>query len=178
MSTEASKNWFNSESGKQVLADWLKGNQATTTPIQTKFIVTTDKSLPNDKGVTINLKKGDILQGVSTSKWGTPENDAGGYGLTFTDKAGNKFSISTGGRLDRPFYEDLVKPIFTDKSGNKFKIIDGKNVYENTETTEPMSEPAKSSTPSTSKLFGAYNKNLILVVLAVAGYFAYKKFKK
>jgi hypothetical protein len=39
-------------------------------------------------------------------------------------------------------------------------------------------EPTKSSTPSTSKLFGAYNKNLILVVLAVAGYFAYKKFKK
>jgi hypothetical protein len=39
-------------------------------------------------------------------------------------------------------------------------------------------ELTKSSTPSTSKLFGAYNKNLILVVLAVAGYFAYKKFKK
>jgi hypothetical protein len=45
-------------------------------------------------------------------------------------------------------------------------------------TTDPMSEPTKSSTPSTSKLLGAYNQNLILVVLAVAGYFAYKKFKK
>jgi len=44
--------------------------------------------------------------------------------------------------------------------------------------TDPMSEPTKSSAPSTSKLFGAYNKNLILVVLAVAGYFAYKKLKK
>jgi len=128
---------------------------AKTTPIQTKFIVTTDKSLPNDKGVTINLKKGDILQGVSTSKWGTPENDAGGYGLTFTDKDGNKFSISTGGRTDIPFYKQLEST-----------------------TPEPMSEPTKSSTPSTSKLFGAYNKNLILVVLAVAGYFAYKKLKK
>ena len=39
-------------------------------------------------------------------------------------------------------------------------------------------EPTKSLAPSTSKLFGTYNKNLILVVLAVAGYFAYKKFKK
>lgn len=38
--------------------------------------------------------------------------------------------------------------------------------------------PTKSEEKSTSKLFGAYNKNLILVVLAVAGYFAYKKFKK
>ena len=55
---------------------------------------------------------------------------------------------------------------------NKVEII------KNNATTEPMSEPAKSSTPSTSKLFGAYNQNLILVVLAVAGYFAYKKFKK
>ena len=38
--------------------------------------------------------------------------------------------------------------------------------------------PSKSSAPLTSKLFGAYNKNLILAVLLVAGYFAYKKFKK
>ena len=52
------------------------------------------------------------------------------------------------------------------------------NEVEKQTTSDPMSEPTKSSTPSTSKLFGAYNKNLILVVLAVAGYFAYKKFKK
>ena len=51
-------------------------------------------------------------------------------------------------------------------------------MIQNNATTDPMSEPTKSSEPSTSKLFGAYNKNLILVVLAVAGYFAYKKFKK
>jgi hypothetical protein len=150
--------WFSKlteEQKKNIYSGVPAKPNSTTTPIQTKFIVTTDKSLPNDKAVTINLKKGDILQGLSTSKWGQPESDNGGYGLTFTDKSGNKFSISTGGRTDIPFYKEL-----------------------DSTTTVPISEPAKSSTPSTSKLFGAYNKNLILVVLAVAGYFAYKKFKK
>jgi len=161
MSTEAKKNWFNSESGKQVLADWLKGNQATTTPIQTKFIVTTDKSLPNDKAVTINLKKGDILQGVSTSKWGTPENDAGGYGLTFTDKAGNKFTISTGGQTDIPFYKQLEST-----------------------TTDPMSvtdpEGWKKSLQNSAQADKKMKqiKYVVIALAIVAGYFAYKKFKK
>ena len=123
--------------------------------IQTKFIVTTDRSLPNDKGVTINLKKGDILQGVSTSTTGNQENDTLRISLTFTDKDNNRFQVSDGIRGGQNFYE----------------ILDAKAI--------PIGqEPTKSSEPSTSKLFGAYNKNLILVVLAVAGYFAYKKFKK
>ena len=150
--SEPKKGWFTNLTEEQIKNIYSGGPakpNTTTTPIQTKFIVTTDRSLPNDKGVTINLKKGDILQGVSTSKWGRPEVDAGGYSLTFLDKSGNKFSISTGGQTDIPFYKEL-----------------------------DSNEPTKSSAPSTSKLFGAYNKNLILVVLAVAGYFAYKKFKK
>lgn len=128
---------------------------AKTTPIQTKFIVTTDKSLPNDKAVTINLKKGDILQGVSTSKWGTPENDAGGYGLTFTDKDGNKFSISTGGRTDIPFYKELDSTIVTDD------------------------QKAQQAVANAEKPFLEKNKNHLFLLLAlVAGYYAYKKFKK
>jgi hypothetical protein len=72
--------------------------------------------------------------------------------------------------------KDTKKP-YTGKAEFALDLTKGK-VIKYGETTEPMSEPTKSSTPSTSKLFGAYNKNLILVVLAVAGYFAYKKFKK
>ena len=147
----------------QTFQDYLKANQATTTPIQTKFIVTIDKSLPNDKGVTINLKKGDILQGVSTSSWGNPEVDAGGSGLTFTDKDGNKFSISTGGRTDRPFYKELDSTVVTD------------------DQKAQSQSPAMSEAPLLSRLFtgGAFSKNVPLLLLAVvAGYFAYKKFKK
>lgn len=38
--------------------------------------------------------------------------------------------------------------------------------------------PTKSGNAFFSKLAGAYNKNLIVAVVLVAGYFAYKKFKK
>lgn len=38
--------------------------------------------------------------------------------------------------------------------------------------------PTKSGDSIFPKLAGAYNKNLIIVVVLVAGYFAYKKFKK
>jgi hypothetical protein len=164
MSTEPKKNWFTSQVGTQVLADFLKANQGTTTPIQTKFIVTEDKSLPNDKGVTINLKKGDILQGLSRSSWGNSAVDAGGASLTFTDKDGNKFSVSTGGRGDKPFFEALNSPI-----GVEIPVGQAPS-------------PEKPSTPLLSRLFnggGYYTKNLPLLLLAVvAGYFAYKKFKK
>ena len=38
--------------------------------------------------------------------------------------------------------------------------------------------PTKSGVSIFKKLAGAYNKNLIVAVVLVAGYFAYKKFKK
>ena len=38
--------------------------------------------------------------------------------------------------------------------------------------------PTKEKESSSKKLLGAYNKNLIIAVILVAGYFAYKKFKK
>ena len=38
--------------------------------------------------------------------------------------------------------------------------------------------PTKRKEDITKKLLGAYNQNLIIAVVLVAGYFAYKKFKK
>jgi hypothetical protein len=38
--------------------------------------------------------------------------------------------------------------------------------------------PQKGKEDTIKKLLGAYNKNLIIAVVLVAGYFAYKKFKK
>jgi hypothetical protein len=38
--------------------------------------------------------------------------------------------------------------------------------------------PTKGKEDITKKLLGAYNQNLIIAVVLVAGYFAYKKFKK
>jgi hypothetical protein len=38
--------------------------------------------------------------------------------------------------------------------------------------------PTKSGDSIFKKLAGAYNKNLIVAVVLIAGYFAYKKFKK
>ena len=41
-----------------------------------------------------------------------------------------------------------------------------------------VNAPVKGKEDTTKKLLGAYNKNLIIAVFLVAGYFAYKKFKK
>jgi hypothetical protein len=41
-----------------------------------------------------------------------------------------------------------------------------------------LKSPTKSGVSIFRKLAGAYNKNLIVAVVLVAGYFAYKKFKK
>ena len=41
-----------------------------------------------------------------------------------------------------------------------------------------MYVPTKGKEDITKKLLGAYNKNLIIAVVLIAGYFAYKKFKK
>ena len=44
---------------------------------------------------------------------------------------------------------------------------------------EPVvNAPTKGKEDITKKLLGAYNQNLIIAVVLVAGYFAYKKFKK
>ena len=42
----------------------------------------------------------------------------------------------------------------------------------------PANTPTKSRDSIFKKLAGAYNKNLIIAVVLVAGYFAYKKFNK
>jgi hypothetical protein len=38
--------------------------------------------------------------------------------------------------------------------------------------------PTKGKEDITKKILGAYNQNLIIAVVLLAGYFAYKKFKK
>jgi hypothetical protein len=43
---------------------------------------------------------------------------------------------------------------------------------------EGMNIPTKGKEDITKKILGAYNQNLIIAVVLVAGYFAYKKFKK
>jgi len=39
-------------------------------------------------------------------------------------------------------------------------------------------KPTKGKEDITKKILGAYNQNLIIAVVLLAGYFAYKKFKK
>ena len=119
------------------------------TKIDTKYIITTDKSLPNTKGKIIPLKKGDIVQGLSISSSGDISNDSGSQGLNFKDKDGNEFGVETGFRGFVPFYEEYKG-----------------------EATLPTADVA----PQT---FLEKNKtNLLIVGVLVLGYLAYKKFNK
>jgi hypothetical protein len=119
------------------------------TKIDTKYIITTDKSLPNTKGKIIALKKGDIVQGLSISSSGDMSNDSGSQGLAFKDKDGNEFGFGIGYRGFEPFYE----------------------VYKG-ESTLPSADVA----PET---FLQKHKNHLLILGGlVIAYFAYKKFNK
>ena len=55
---------------------------------------------------------------------------------------------------------------------------EGKKVGCKSLITNAPAPPTKSGDSIFKKLAGAYNKNLIVAVVLVAGYFAYKKFKK
>lgn len=52
------------------------------------------------------------------------------------------------------------------------------NIIYTPEPVRNVQAPTKSRDSIFKKLAGAYNKNLIIAVVLVAGYFAYKKFKK
>jgi len=67
---------------------------------------------------------------------------------------------------------------------DKGEIINYKDLQEQSNVNNAISigkepaPPTKSGDAFFPKLAGAYNKNLIIAVVLVAGYFAYKKFKK
>ena len=124
-------------------------NNVSVTKIDTKYIITTDKSLPSKSGKTVDLKKGDIIQGISITTSGDMSNDSGSQGLNFKDKDGNEFGVAIGFRGFVPFYEE-----YKGEAGL----------------------PSADVAPQT---FLEKHKNHLLIVGAlVIGYFAYKKFNK
>jgi hypothetical protein len=118
------------------------------TKIQTKYIVTIDKSLQDEMDKTVNLKKGDVLQGIAIYTSGDMVNDSGTQRLVFTNKQGNKFSVQIGSRGFVPFYEEYKGEVTssTDASGETF--------------------------------LQKHKNHLLIVGALVVGYLAYKKFKK
>ena len=118
------------------------------TQIDTKFIITIDKSLPSTMGKTVDLKKGDVIQGVSIITSGDMSNDSGTENLVFKDKDDNEFRVQTGYRGFIPFYEEY-----------KGKAISSTDVA-------PQTFLEKNKT------------NLLILGALVLGYLAYKKFNK
>ena len=123
--------------------------------IDTKFIITTDKSLKSSMEKMVDLKKGDIVQGISIITSGDMSNDSGTQNLVFKDKDGNEFRIETGFRGFKPFYEEYKG-----------------------ETTV-TGEKALTSADVVPQTFLEKNKtNLLILGALVLGYLAYKKFNK
>jgi hypothetical protein len=118
------------------------------TKIQTKYIVTIDKSLQDEMDKTVNLKKGDVLQGIAIYTVGDMINDSGTQRLVFTNKQGNKFSVQIGSRGFVPFYKEYKDEVTssTDASGETF--------------------------------LQKHKTNLLIAGALVVGYLAYKKFNK
>jgi hypothetical protein len=76
--------------------------------------------------------------------------------------------------MKTPYTEEELKAIENRNEIAKLQIADElAKVNKNASTL-----PTKGKEDITKKLLGAYNKNLIIAVVLVAGYFAYKKFKK
>ena len=124
-------------------------NPVAVAQIDTKYIITSDKSLKSSMEKMVDLKKGDIVQGISIITSGDMSNDSGTENLVFKDKDGNEFRVQTGFRGFVPFYEE----------------------YKGEATL-----PSADVTPQT---FLEKNKtNLLIVGVLVLGYLAYKKFNK
>jgi len=153
---------------EQVLAQSLSDYRASLPKLIEKYRITKDIELFawNGKegfGFNINqpkfkFKKGDIVDGFIMPNQFETEPPA--Y-LVITDKTKSDamFRFANGGRGFKGY--DFIE-----------KISDSANV-----SNEPA-PPTKSGDAFFAKLAGAYNKNLIIAVVLVAGYFAYKKFKK
>jgi len=100
-----------------------------TKKIETKYIITKDKTLKSERNFDVNLKKGDIIQGISTTFIGDMANDSGTTTLEFTDKSNNVFRVRIDYRGFERFFEEYqekpkgIKAIFKNdfiwKSGSK-----------------------------------------------------------
>lgn len=116
--------------------------------------------LPNTNGKpNILFKKGDIIDGTITEKF--------------------VFNTMMKGIMSKP---TVVGARVEEDGGLVFvpfqyvKVITNINDNVGIATIKPESS-TKSDSPFSSKLLGAYNKNLIIAIVLVACYFAYKKFK-
>ena len=123
-------------------------NLSTVTEIDTKYLITTDKSLVSLMEKKVDLKKGDIIQGMSIVTRGDMSNDSGAEYLVFKDKDGNEFRVPQGFRGFIPFYEEY----------------------------KGIATPTADVAPPT--FFQEHKNHLLLVGALVLGYLAYKKFNK
>jgi len=123
--------------------------------IETKYIITKDKTLKNNRGFDVNLKKGDIIQGISITTSGDISNDSGTQSLKFTDKNNNLFSIGISFRGFEPFYEE-----YKDK------------------TTLPSADSTNKTDASGETFIQKHKNHLLILGGLVIGYLAYKKFNK
>ena len=175
------------------------------TPINTKYIVTKDKSIKNNQLVGVDLKKGDIIQGISITTSGDMTNDSGTESLKFTDKNNNFFSVQIGYRGFQPFFEENKSSFWqsqefnggncgvvgcwgTDAQGRKTlngQLFELSNTQKDAQqellrekilTKEAQANQSGQTQGSTTKEPIYYI--LVTAGVLIAGYFAYKKFKK
>ena len=97
---------------------------------------------------TVNLKKGDVLQGIAIYTTGDMANDSGTQRLVFTNKQGNKFNVQIGFRGFVPFYEEY------------------------------KGEVTSSTDLAPESFLQKHKNHLLILGALVIGYFAYKKFNK
>ena len=120
---------------------------------------------PKNIYLTKKLKKGDIIEGSIATEDSV-------FGIKGQSIAFKTMGAST---TNGVAYSDLALLYFPiDNAGALEEIDDKGNVINKNE----IAPPTKSDSPFSAKLLGAYNQNLIIAVVLVAGYFAYKKFKK
>lgn len=156
------------DSKEQVLAQSLSDYRANLPKVIEKYRFTKDIELfawngKEDFGFNINqpkikFKKGDNVDGfIMPNKF---QSEPPAY-LVLTDKTKSDamFRIANGGRGFKGY--DFIE-----------QISDSGVV------SDAPAPPTKSGDAFFPKLAGSYNKNLIIAVVLVAGYFAYKKFKK
>jgi hypothetical protein len=190
------------ELNKDAFSSQLKG---TTTPNTKKYIITVDKSIQSTNGKTITLNKGDIIQGIEISSFGNMANDSGSQSMTFEDKNGNRFSVGVGYRGFQPFFEENKSSFWqsqefnggncgvvgcwgTDAQGRKTlngQLFELSNTQKDAQqellrekilTKEAQANQSGQTQGSTTKEPIYYI--LVTAGVLIAGYFAYKKFKK
>ncbi len=111
--------------------------------------------LPNTNGKpNIIFKKGDIIDGTITEKF--------------------VFNSMKKGIMSKP---TVAEARVENSDGLVFVPISNVDLVNQPVVNTPAL-PTKGKESLFKKISGSYNKNLIIAVVLVAGYFAYKKFKK